>query len=119
MTWMPTDWARRVHASEPKAPGSETRPGSHVAAFVLRVAFLVCLVAITARVSLPQNETLWTIYDTPGDLIRLVLGLAVCAWIAVQLFHAPMPKDAHGRETWLYFGLAAVPFALLCLFATW
>jgi len=31
------------------------------------------------RVSLPQSETIWTNYDTPADLLWLVLGLGACA----------------------------------------
>jgi len=119
MTAMPTEWVRQVDASsEPTAPTQKiTR--LHVAATVLRIAFVAFLVAITIRVSLPQNETLWTIYDTPGDVIRLLLGLAVCAWVGAQLFFARVPKDADGYRTWLYFGAVAVPFAMICLVAVW
>jgi len=88
-----------------------------VSGAVLRVVFLACLLAITVRVSLPQNETIWTVYDTPGDLVRIVLGVAVCIWIFAQLFSAP--KDAVAYRTWLYFGLAAVPFAMICLVTIW
>jgi len=84
---------------------------------VLRALFIACLLVITLRVSLPQNETIWTAYDTPGDLVRLILGFAVCLWLAIQLFKAP--KDAAAYRTWLQFGLAAVPFAVLCLIAIW
>jgi hypothetical protein len=83
----------------------------------LRVAFIVCLLVLTVRVSMPQNETIWTAYDTPGDLVRLALGFAVCAWVAIQLFRPP--KDANGYRMWTYFGLIGVPFAVICLFAIW
>ena len=69
------------------------------------------------RVSLPQNETIWTAYDTPADLVRLLLGLGVCAWLAYQLFQ--VPHDAGSSRTWFYLGLVAVPFALITLFAVW
>jgi hypothetical protein len=113
MSWMPLEWARRVSSSEQ----SEVPAWLQIAGAVLRAIFIACLIVITLRVSLPQNETIWTVYDTPGDLIRLALGLAVCGWIAVQLFRAP--KDARSQRTFLYFGLAAIPFALLCIFAIW
>jgi hypothetical protein len=29
------------------------------------------------------------------------------------------PLDANGSLTWLYLGLAAVPFALILIFAAW
>jgi hypothetical protein len=117
VSWLPMDRGKRVNPSEPKVTGSNASSGLRIAGTVLRAAFIVCLLAITVRVSMPQNETIWTAYDTPGDLVRLVLGFAVFAWIAVQFFRAP--KDAQGYRTWLYFGIAAVPFALICLFAIW
>ena len=70
---------------------------------VLRLVFIASLLAITVRVALPQSETIWTVYDTPGDLVRLALGLGVCIWVAVQLFWAP--KDRNAYQTWVYFGL--------------
>jgi hypothetical protein len=66
---------------------------------------------------MPQNETIWTAYDTPADLVRLVLGFAVCLWLAFQLFRTP--KDAHSYRMWTYFGLIGVPFTVICLIATW
>ena len=83
----------------------------------VRAVFIACLLAITVRVSMPQSETIWTAYETPGDLIRMALGFVVCLGIVIQLFMAP--KDAQAYRTWLYLGLAAVPFALICVFATW
>ncbi len=123
MTWMPTAAPLQADASKPAGPSHG--PSQHhiarvnIAGTVLRVIFLVLLVAITVRVSLPQNETLWTVYYTPGDVIRLLLGLAVCAWVGAQLFFARVPRDADGYRTWLYFGAVAVPFALICLVAVW
>src|SRR3974390_822098 len=71
----------------------------------LRIIFVVFLVAILLKVSLPQSERLWTIYDTPRDVIRLVLGLAACLFIAAQLFFFRLPKDSRGYQIWIYFGL--------------
>ena len=92
-------------------------PGLRIASNVLRALFIACLLVITLRVSMPQSETIWTAYDTPGDLVRMVLGLAVCVWLVIHLFTAP--TDARHYRTWLYLGLAAVPFALICLIAVW
>ena len=88
-----------------------------VTAIVLRTLFIVLLLALTLRVSLPQNETIWTAYDTPADLLRLILGLGVCVWLVYQLFQ--VPHDAGSSRTWFYLGLIAVPFALIMLFAAW
>jgi TRAP-type C4-dicarboxylate transport system permease small subunit len=88
-----------------------------LAATVLRTLFIVLLLVLTLRVSLPQSETIWTAYDTPADLVRLILGLGVCAWLVYQLFL--VPKDADSSRTWFYLGLVAVPFTLIVLFVAW
>ena len=102
MAWMPIEWARSDHHAAELT--SDLSPGLRIASNVLRALFILCLLAITLRVSMPQSETLWTIYDTPGDLIRMVLGLAVCLWLVVHL--VTVPKDAHHYRTWLYLGPA-------------
>ena len=113
-------WSRLTRAatsSDRSSPTEKIAPGLRIAAIVLRTVFIGALVLITIIVSLPQNETIWTIYDAPLDVVRSLLGLVVCIWLAFQLFKGP--RDAHGYRTWLYLGLAAVPFALICLLAIW
>ncbi len=61
--------------------------------------------------------TLFTTYAAWGDLVRMALGLAVCAWLVIQLWNGP--KTANGYRVWLYLGLVAVPFASICLVAIW
>jgi hypothetical protein len=119
MTDAPIGVAEQAKAPQrSEAPAADdTMSASRRLGVVLRLVFIACLVAITVRVALPQSETIWTVYDTPGDLVRLVLGLAVCLWIGIQLFQ--WPADAKSYQTWLYFGLVAVPFALICLIAAW
>ena len=115
MAWMPIEWVRRhPHAA---VPASDLSPSLRIASNVLRALFIACLLAITLRVSMPQNETIWRAYDTPGDLFRIALGLAVCVWLVTHFFTAP--PDTQRHRTWLYLGLAAVPFALICLIAVW
>jgi hypothetical protein len=72
----------------------ETPPseGVRLAGLVMRSVFIIVLIVITARVASPQMERLRTIYETPGDLIRVVLGMAVCIWLAANLF--VLPRDA-------------------------
>lgn len=118
MRFMPIGRARRRVIPSDTTPASSDVPRAvRIAGTVLRSMFIACLLIITVRVSLPQNETVWTAYDTPGDLVRMALGVAVCLWMLFELFRRP--KDAHGYRIWFYFGLAAVPFALICIFATW
>ena len=103
-------------------PGSQISPapgssGVRIAAITLRTVFIVTLVVLTLRVSRPQSETIWSAYETPADLVRMLLGFALCVWFVYLLFQGP--RDARGYRTWLYLGLAAVPFALICLYAVW
>lgn len=112
------EWSRGEACSEVKVPASRTVPKRlWVASIVLRAVFIVSLVVVTLRVSLPQSETISTAYDTPGDLVRIILGLMVCVWLAVQLL--AIPKDIQAHRMWIYLGLAAVPFALICIVGIW
>ena len=83
----------------------------------MRSIFGCALVAVVIRVSLPQNESIWSVYDTPADLVRVALGFLVCLWIVFHLFM--LPKDADGYRTWVYLGLALVPLAIAGVIAVW
>jgi hypothetical protein len=98
-------------------PTRGTAPGLRIAANLLRITCICLLIAVTLTVSMPQNETIWTVYDTTGDLIRLILGFVVSVALAFQLFRGP--ADSHAYRTWIYLGLAAIPVLLVCLLATW
>ena len=115
MNWMPMEWAR--HRADAKQPTIKIPAGLRIVGATLRAIFMACLLMITICVSMPQNETIWTADDTPGDLVRIILGFAVCLWIAVQLFRAP--RDPQAYRTWTYLGLFVVPFALICLVSIW
>jgi hypothetical protein len=106
-----------VSLPDTKTSHSDPPAWQQFAGLTLRSVFLIALAVLTFRVALPQNETIETAYDTPNDLVRLILGLAVCAWLVVQLFRRP--RDAAGFRSWFYIGMAAIPFALACLYYTW
>ena len=97
--------------------GSQISRSARITAIVLRSLSIGVLLALTWRVSSPQSETIWTAYETPGDLVRLILGIAVCLWLVVNLFI--LPKDASGYRTWLYLGLIVVPLGLILTIAIW
>jgi len=65
-------WTRtRKNLERPALPheGMNTIPlGVRIAALVLRAVFMGILVVLVVRVSSPLNETIWSAYDTPGDL---------------------------------------------------
>jgi hypothetical protein len=106
-----------------EAPPDATLPNGQVpvhlrwAAIVLRSIFVAALLVVTVRVATPQNENIWTAYDSIGDLVRVVLGFAVCVWLIFHLFM--LPKDAAGYRTWVYLGLVLAPLALACAVAVW
>jgi len=106
------------------AARSDATPGKtevplllRAAALILRAVFLGTLIALAIRVSAPQSETIWSAYETPGDLVRLVLGTAVAIGILVQLFRPP--KDAHAYYTWAYLGIVLAPLAVVVAITAW
>src|SRR5262249_35756472 len=88
-----------------------------ILAIVLRALFIGALVVVTVRVSSPQSETLASVYETPGDLIRLALGFAVCLWIVIHLFM--LPRTAEGYRTWIYLGLVIAPLTWALAIFMW
>lgn len=100
-----------------QAAGAQTPIGIRIAGLVFRTLFIAVLIVATARVASPQNETLLSVYDTPADLIRLLIGFAVCAWFFVHLFI--LPKDAEGYRSWVYIGLAVLPLAVIMMIVIW
>jgi hypothetical protein len=114
---IPLDNENWTLSPDDKRIGAEPGARLRLASLVLRTIFIVSLVVAIAHVSMPQSETLWTIFDTPADVVRLLLGMAACAWIAFQLF--TMPDDSHAHRTWVRLGLIAVPFVLICIVAIW
>lgn len=100
-----------------KSPDLEVPAPLRIAATSLRTVFIVLLGIVTLRVTVAEPETLFSAYVKWGDLVRLALGLAVCVWLAMQLFKGP--ESVKGYWVWLYIGLVAVPFTLICLIAIW
>jgi hypothetical protein len=88
-----------------------------IAGIVPRTLFIGILLVVTARVASPQSESIWSVYETPGDLIRMALGFSVCLWLAVHIFI--LPKEAEAFRTWLYLGLAVLPLAVICAVVVW
>ncbi|HML12592.1 MAG TPA: hypothetical protein VK456_04760 [Xanthobacteraceae bacterium] len=105
-------------ANRDAAPGKSKVPLLlRAAALILRAVFLGTLIALAIRVSAPQSETIWSAYETPGDLVRLVLGMAVAIGMLVQLFRPP--KDAQAYRTWAYLGIVLAPLAVVVAIAAW
>jgi DMSO/TMAO reductase YedYZ heme-binding membrane subunit len=100
-----------------KPSGRDVSRRVRFAGAVVRGVFMCLLLAVIFLVSRPQNETIWTAYDTPGDLARLALGLAASVWILVHLFIPP--RDPAAYRIWAYLGLVLVPFAIICVVAVW
>lgn len=106
---LPVDAAKK---SDPRPPVP-----FWIGGVAVRTIFLIILTVITARVASPQLENIWSLYETPSDLIRVGLGLAICGWLIVNVFI--LPKDAGAYRTWLYLGPAVLPLSLLCAIVVW
>ena len=102
-----------------KTDKADPKPESHVwfGGVAVRTLFLIILIVLTARVASPQMERLTTIYETPGDLIRVLMGVGVCAWFVVNLFI--LPRDAGAYRTWMYLGIVIIPLSTLCAVVVW
>jgi hypothetical protein len=119
MSWTPIgadQWPHRRTATK-ETPASEIPRGLYIAGLLLRTIFILAMLVVTVHVAMPQKAGVWTLLETPGDLVRLLLGFAVCFWLALQV--PAMPKDVQAFRTWLYLGLAAVPFAVVCIIGIW
>jgi cell division protein FtsW (lipid II flippase) len=100
-----------------KDTSTEIPIGWQILALFLRLVFIGALAAIAVRVSLPQSETLRSVYETPGDLVRLALGMAVCVWVAIHLF--TLPKTVEGYKQWINLGLVIAPVTLALAVVIW
>ncbi len=113
----PIEWAHRDLPAEAEVPTEQISFGMRVIGLVLRTVFIVSMLLVTVRVGLPQNETIWTAYETPGDLVRMALGVVICLWLLILV--VTLPKDPRAFRTWAYLGLVAAPFAVICTVAVW
>ena len=110
-------WAAPENRSDALQPAPNAQPALRGAALTLRAIFICSLVLIMLLVSMPQSETIWTIYDTPLDVVRLLLGVMVSGWLFIQLFRGK--RDPDFFRTWVLLGLVAAPFGLICLGYLW
>lgn len=117
MSFIPVDAGQLARRRHPSQSQKKISPRQQAFGMILRTVFIAALLVVTVHVSMPQSASIWTAYDSPGDLIRLGLGVVVCLWVAVQLFS--MPKDLGASRTWFYLGLAAVPFVIICIIGIW
>jgi F0F1-type ATP synthase membrane subunit a len=106
-----------VTTAKTKAPDAEISRTVWLAGLAVRTIFIAILVVITARVASPQLEHIWSLWETPSDVVRVVLGMAVCSWLLVHLFI--LPKDSGGYRTWFYLGFAILPLSVLCAVVIW
>jgi hypothetical protein len=106
-----------VSTAKTKSPGEEISRIVWLGGLAVRTIFIAILIIITARVASPQVEHMWTLWETPGDVIRVALGAGVCFWLIIHIFI--LPKDDAGYRTWLYLGLAILPLSLLCAVVIW
>ena len=106
-----------MNTAKTKAPGAEISRSVWFGGLAVRTIFIAVLIVVTARVASPQVEHIWSLWETPSDVVRVVLGIAVCSWLLVHLFI--VPKDPAGYRTWLYLGIAIIPLSILCAVVIW
>jgi hypothetical protein len=104
-------------ANAAKKYGPKVPVGVRVGGTAVRALFLIILIVLTARVASPQVETFRSMFETPGDLIRVMLGFGVCTFFIVNLFIPP--RDAEAYRTWMYLGPALLPLSVLCAVVVW
>jgi hypothetical protein len=107
-----------VAATHPETKQEPAIPlGLRLAGIFLRSVFVAALLVVMVRVALPQSEQIWSVYETPGDLIRVALGVVAGIWIIAHLFM--LPKDVEAYRTWIYVGLVLAPLAIIVAIAVW
>ncbi len=102
------------------APQKPSNPNSgplRVTGRIFRALFIILLIVVTARVSSPQLETVWTAFETPSDVALMTLGFLVCLWLVIHLFTPP--KDPDPYRTWFYLGLVLLPLGVICAIVIW
>ena len=109
--------ATRGGPHETKLSAPEVPLPLRIAGLVLRTLLIGIFVVLVAHVSSPLNETIWSVYETPGDLIRVVVGLVACLWMLFHIFK--LPQDTEAYRVWTYLGLVVVPVVLVCVIASW
>ena len=100
-----------------KAPDVDVPRAVWFVGLAVRTMFIGIVIVLTARVAGPQLEHISSIWETPSDVVRVALGVAVCSWLLVQLFM--VPKDTGAYRTWLYLGPVLIPLALLVAVVAW
>jgi len=62
-----TTQAPQGTAPDARRPHSEVPARLRIAAVLLYAIFIGILLVVTLRVSSPQSESIWSVYETPGD----------------------------------------------------
>jgi hypothetical protein len=108
---------QQTGSSKVGMPAATIPMAVRILAIALRALFIGALVVVTVRVSSPQSESLASVHETLGDLIRLALGFAVCLWISIHLVMPP--RTAEGYRMWVFLGLVVAPLAWAVAFIIW
>jgi hypothetical protein len=90
-------------------------PGVGMLGFTLRGGFILLLAILAARATLPQKARLRAVHEAPADLLRVVLGAIVFAWVLWQ--SVALGERAGAYRASLRIALAGVPLALIFVIA--
>src|SRR6185369_7870869 len=108
---------QQLNSPDIRTPSSAVPMGLRILVIVLRASFLGALLVIITSISGPQSKNIWSVYETPSDMIRLAVGVAACLWLVIHMFM--VPEDAEGYRSWLYFGPVVASLALALTIAIW
>ena len=76
-----------LQADTTRKPTPKTPASIWFGGVAVRTIFLIVLTVLTARVASPQIENIWSVFETPGDLIRVGIGFRGLRVVHHQPFH--------------------------------
>ena len=79
---------RQLGPPDVGTPASTIPMGLRILAMVLRALFIGALVAVTARISSPQSESIWTVYETSRRSDQACSGIRGVSVDGDPSFHA-------------------------------
>lgn len=98
--------ADMVHAGQIRPEtGSHPNLPRHVrvAGTLVRSVFIATLITVTWSISIPSTASRFA-HLSSGDMMRALIGLAMCIGMVRQLIR--LPKDDGAYRTWVHIGLA-------------
>lgn len=102
---------------EPKG-GAPPSKALQIAGIAARSIFILAVITVMARVSMPQTMgSIGQAGTSLADIARFALGAAGCLFMARQLF--VFRRGAHDHKLWLILGPTLTALLVICAVAWW